>query len=149
MQKIDFESQNFAIFNNFYASLHKAKKKFIGQQFGLYPKGMPCQMCESVQQKLGHTNIFTQFNFHIGVITFLRKVSYIFAPTFSLLPLARVFRTNLLKLQVRTKCEFSLKNNFTPLFQRHSFAYRNQAVKCIFQGFNPRGLTINISCRSK
>ena len=31
MLKIDFESPNFAIFNNFYASLHKTKKEFIGQ----------------------------------------------------------------------------------------------------------------------
>ena len=57
MQKIDFESQNFAIFNNFYASLHKTQKKSIGQQFGLYPKGRPCKMCNSVQQKLGHTKV--------------------------------------------------------------------------------------------
>ena len=33
MQKIDFESQNFAIFNNFYAS--KTQKNFIGQCSGL------------------------------------------------------------------------------------------------------------------
>ena len=36
-------------------------KKNIGQQFGLYPKGRPCKMCESVQQKLGHTKLYTFF----------------------------------------------------------------------------------------
>ena len=47
-QKIDFESQNFAIFDNFYSSDRKTKKLFKVLVIDFKPKGRPGKMCNSV-----------------------------------------------------------------------------------------------------
>ena len=46
--KIDFESQNFAIFDNFYSTDRKTSKLFKGLVVGFGPKGRPDKMCNSV-----------------------------------------------------------------------------------------------------
>ena len=61
-QKIDFESQNFAIFDNVYSTEHKTQKLFIGWVIGLEHKRRPCKMCDSVQQKLVHTKGYISTN---------------------------------------------------------------------------------------
>ena len=47
-QKIDFESQNFAHFDNFYSSDRKTHKLFNGLVVGFGPKERPGRMCNSV-----------------------------------------------------------------------------------------------------
>ena len=46
-QKIDFESQNFAHFDDFYSSDRKHLKLFSGLVIGFGPKGRPGRMCNS------------------------------------------------------------------------------------------------------
>ena len=48
-EKIDFESQKIAHFDNFYSSDRKNERFFSGLGFGLRPKGRPCRMCNSVR----------------------------------------------------------------------------------------------------
>ena len=47
--KIDFESQNFAIPDNFYSTDRKIKNFFKGLVIGFRPKGRPGRMCNSVR----------------------------------------------------------------------------------------------------
>ena len=75
------------LFNNFYASLHNTYKKIIGQYFGLYPKGRPYKMCESVQQKLGHTKVT------------IRQVNSLLGPFFQKKWDLSTFATSSLKVQ--------------------------------------------------
>ena len=44
-----------SFFDGIYTSVCKTYKNFIGQVIVLEHKGRPCKMCDSVQQKLGHT----------------------------------------------------------------------------------------------
>ena len=46
--EIDFESQNFAIFDNVYSTDRKNQKLFKGLIVGLGPTGRPGRMCDSV-----------------------------------------------------------------------------------------------------
>ena len=48
-QKIDFESQNFAIFDNFYSTGHKTLKLDNVMVVGFEPKGRHGRMCDSVR----------------------------------------------------------------------------------------------------
>ena len=47
LYKIDFESQNFAHFGDFYSIDHKTKKLFSRLVIGVGPKGRPGRMCNS------------------------------------------------------------------------------------------------------
>ena len=47
-QKIDFESHNFAHFEDFYSSDLKTQKFFSGLIIDFGPKGRPGRMCNSV-----------------------------------------------------------------------------------------------------
>ena len=47
-QKIDFETQNFVIFDNFYSTNHKTEKLFDELVVDFGPKGRPGKMCDSV-----------------------------------------------------------------------------------------------------
>ena len=49
IQIIDFESQNFPIFDNFYSTERKTQKLFKLLVVGFEPKGMPGKMCEIVR----------------------------------------------------------------------------------------------------
>ena len=49
MKKIDFESQNFEIFDNFYSTDRKTKKHFNELVVGFEPTGRPGRMCVSVR----------------------------------------------------------------------------------------------------
>ena len=46
--EIDFESQNFAIFDNFYSSDSKTQKLFNGLVVGFGPRGRLGRMCDTV-----------------------------------------------------------------------------------------------------
>ena len=48
-QKIDFESQNFAHFDNFYSSDRKTQKLFKGLVIDFKPIGRPGRMCNIVR----------------------------------------------------------------------------------------------------
>ena len=54
-QKIDFEIQNFAIFDDIFSTERNCKKTFIGVLSGFEHKGWSCKVCESVRQKCGYT----------------------------------------------------------------------------------------------
>ena len=43
----NFESQHFAIFDNFYSTNRKTSKLFNGLVVGFGPKGRPVRMCDS------------------------------------------------------------------------------------------------------
>ena len=45
----DFESQNFAVFDNFYSTDRKTKKLFKGLVVGFGSKGRPVGMCNIVR----------------------------------------------------------------------------------------------------
>ena len=45
----DFESQTFAIFDNFYSTDHKTYKLFQGLVVGFGPKGRPGRLCDTVR----------------------------------------------------------------------------------------------------
>ena len=47
--EIDFESQNFAIFANFYSTDRKTSKVFKGLVVGFGPKGRQGRICNSVR----------------------------------------------------------------------------------------------------
>ena len=47
-KKVDFESHNFAIFNNFYSTDRKTYKLFKGLVVGFGHKERPGRMCDSV-----------------------------------------------------------------------------------------------------
>ena len=47
--EIDFESQKFAIFDNFYSTDRKTSKLFKGLVVNFKPKGRPGKMCNSVR----------------------------------------------------------------------------------------------------
>ena len=52
IQIIDFESQNFTVFDNVYSTEGKTQKLFIGLDIGLERKRRPYIMCDSPRQKL-------------------------------------------------------------------------------------------------